>query len=102
MMLTPELVVGQETCNGVNHASITPYKCRNVPQVISIQLLDLCIAPAARTKKHDRNRSPMNRIEYICLSAGTMMLTALGIDIMLPALSELRHHFGLPANSTAT
>jgi len=44
----------------------------------------------------------MTRLEYICLSAGTMMLTALGIDIMLPALSELRYHFGLPADSTAT
>lgn len=39
---------------------------------------------------------------YIALSACTMMLTALGIDIMLPALGELRHHFGLDKNSTAT
>lgn len=31
-----------------------------------------------------------------------MMLTALGIDIMLPAFGELRVHFGLPAESTAT
>jgi DHA1 family bicyclomycin/chloramphenicol resistance-like MFS transporter len=44
----------------------------------------------------------MKRAEYICLSAATMMLTALGIDIMLPALGELRHHFGLQPDSTAT
>jgi DHA1 family bicyclomycin/chloramphenicol resistance-like MFS transporter len=44
----------------------------------------------------------MKRAEYICLSAATMMLTALGIDIMLPALSDLRHHFGLQPDSTAT
>jgi DHA1 family bicyclomycin/chloramphenicol resistance-like MFS transporter len=40
--------------------------------------------------------------EFIALSACTMMLTALGIDIMLPAFGELRAHFGLPAESTAT
>lgn len=40
--------------------------------------------------------------EFIALSACTMMLTALGIDIMLPALAGLRQHFGLPADSTET
>ncbi|HTF16734.1 MAG TPA: MFS transporter [Chryseolinea sp.] len=40
--------------------------------------------------------------EFIALSASTMMLTALGIDIMLPAFSELREHFGLEPNSTVT
>ena len=43
----------------------------------------------------------MKQPEYICFSAATMMLTALGIDIMLPALGELRHHFGLRPDSTA-
>ncbi len=47
-------------------------------------------------------RLPIGRKEYIFLSACTMMLTALGIDIMLPALSELRRHFGLAANSNDT
>ncbi|MFT3675440.1 MAG: MFS transporter [Chitinophagaceae bacterium] len=46
--------------------------------------------------------SRMKPAEYIALSACTMMLTALGIDIMLPALSELRHHFTLDNNSAAT
>lgn len=40
--------------------------------------------------------------EFIALSACIMMLTALGIDIMLPAFDAVRHHFGLPAQSTAT
>ncbi|MBI1225286.1 MAG: MFS transporter [Bacteroidetes bacterium] len=40
--------------------------------------------------------------EFIALSACTMALTALGIDIMLPAFAEIRHTFGLPSNSTAT
>ena len=44
----------------------------------------------------------MKSIEYISLSACTMMLTALGIDIMLPALGELRQYWGLSPDSTAT
>lgn len=44
----------------------------------------------------------MKSSEYIALSACTMMLTALGIDIMLPAFGALREHFGLPHNSTDT
>jgi DHA1 family bicyclomycin/chloramphenicol resistance-like MFS transporter len=43
----------------------------------------------------------MKPAEFIALSACTMMLTALGIDIMLPAFGELRRHFGLPPDSTA-
>ncbi len=42
----------------------------------------------------------MKPAEFIALSASSMMLTALGIDIMLPAFSELRHHFGLSPDST--
>lgn len=44
----------------------------------------------------------MKTAEFITLSACTMTLTALGIDIMLPAFGELRRHFGLSADSTAT
>lgn len=40
--------------------------------------------------------------EFIALSACTMTLTALGIDIMLPAFGEVRKHFGLGADSTDT
>ncbi len=43
----------------------------------------------------------MKPAEFIALSACTMTLTALGIDIMLPALGELRQHFGLRPESTA-
>lgn len=39
--------------------------------------------------------------EFIALSACTMTLTALGIDIMLPTFAELRQHFGLAPESTA-
>jgi MFS transporter, DHA1 family, multidrug resistance protein len=46
-------------------------------------------------------KSKMTSAEFITLSACTMMLTALGIDIMLPAFANLRKHFGLPPNSTA-
>jgi len=42
----------------------------------------------------------MKPAEFIVLSAATMMLTALGIDIMLPAFAELRIHYGLSAAST--
>lgn len=44
----------------------------------------------------------MKQTEFIALSACTMALTALGIDIMLPALSALREYFGFPRDSTAT
>lgn len=44
----------------------------------------------------------MKPAEFIALSACTMMLTALGIDIMLPAFAELRQHFGLSHSSTET
>ena len=43
----------------------------------------------------------MKPAEFISLSACTMMLTALGIDIMLPVFGELRKHFGLKPESTA-
>jgi DHA1 family bicyclomycin/chloramphenicol resistance-like MFS transporter len=39
--------------------------------------------------------------EFIALSACTMTLTALGIDIMLPAFGEIREHFGLGPGSPA-
>jgi MFS transporter, DHA1 family, multidrug resistance protein len=44
----------------------------------------------------------MKPAEFIALSACTMTLTALGIDIMLPVFSELRKYFGLRPESTAT
>jgi len=44
----------------------------------------------------------MRPAEFIALSACTMMLTALGIDIMLPVFGEVRKYFGLRPESTAT
>jgi MFS transporter, DHA1 family, multidrug resistance protein len=44
----------------------------------------------------------MKPTEFIALSACTMVLTALGIDIMLPALATLRKYFGLSPQSTDT
>lgn len=44
----------------------------------------------------------MKRAEFIALSACSMTLTALGIDIMLPVFTVVRAHFGLPAESTLT
>lgn len=43
----------------------------------------------------------MKAAEFIGLSACTMMLTALGIDIMLPVFGEIRRYFELPPESTA-
>lgn len=42
----------------------------------------------------------MRSVEFVALSACTMTLTALGIDIMLPAFGALREHFGLEPEST--
>ncbi|MGN6493703.1 MAG: MFS transporter [Agriterribacter sp.] len=44
----------------------------------------------------------MQQGEFIALSASAMILTALGIDIMLPAFGELRQYLGLDPNSTET
>ena len=44
----------------------------------------------------------MKTPEFIALSASTMALTALGIDIMLPAFAQVRAEFGLPPSSTET
>lgn len=43
----------------------------------------------------------MKTTEFIVLSACTMMLTALGIDIMLPVFGKIREHFNLSDDSTA-
>jgi MFS transporter, DHA1 family, multidrug resistance protein len=40
--------------------------------------------------------------EFIFFTSCSMILTALGIDIMLPAFAELRRHFSLDNNSTET
>lgn len=45
---------------------------------------------------------PIKSGEFIALTACIMMLTALSIDIMLPAFGELRGYFGLSPDSTAT
>jgi DHA1 family bicyclomycin/chloramphenicol resistance-like MFS transporter len=44
----------------------------------------------------------MRRAEFIGLSASTMILTALGIDIMLPAFGAVRREFHLSPDSTET
>jgi MFS transporter, DHA1 family, multidrug resistance protein len=44
----------------------------------------------------------MKRAEFIALSAGMMILTALGIDIMLPAFGDVRREFHLSPDSTET
>src|SRR3954468_1968216 len=44
----------------------------------------------------------MKQSEFIALTAFTMALTALAIDIMLPTFAQVREHFGLPRDSTAT
>lgn len=49
----------------------------------------------------ESGKMKMKSVEFVALSACTMTLTALGIDIMLPAFGVLREHFGLGAESTA-
>lgn len=44
----------------------------------------------------------MKQGEFIALSASIMTLTALAIDIMLPAFAEIREHFNLDPQSTDT
>jgi DHA1 family bicyclomycin/chloramphenicol resistance-like MFS transporter len=49
-----------------------------------------------------RNTSDIKPVELIALMASIMALTALAIDIMLPAFDDLRGHLGLGQDSTAT
>jgi len=65
----------------------------SVPEVEVAELKDITHKKVQKMK--------MRSGEFIVLSASTMMLTALGIDIMLPAFAQLRQHFGLGADSTA-
>jgi len=44
----------------------------------------------------------MKQGEFIALSASSMTLTALGIDIMLAAFAELRTDFNLDPHATET
>ena len=43
---------------------------------------------------------PVGRIEFVVMMASTMALTALSIDLMLPAFDEMRADFGLASDST--
>ena len=54
--------------------------------------------PAAST---DEDETEISRRELIALLAMATALTALGIDLMLPAFDEIRADFGLGASSTA-
>lgn len=48
-----------------------------------------------------RTHNELKPLESIALIACMMALTALAIDIMLPAFDTLRDHFGLEQTSTA-
>jgi MFS transporter, DHA1 family, multidrug resistance protein len=45
--------------------------------------------------------SKIGRTEFISLMALLMAIAALGVDLMLPALSDIRESYGMPADSTA-
>ena len=50
-------------------------------------------------------KSPLinkNSREFIVFTSCSMVLTALGIDIMLPAFSEVRKHFGIVSETSQT
>ncbi|MEO8611776.1 MAG: multidrug effflux MFS transporter [Chloroflexota bacterium] len=49
-----------------------------------------------------QNVREMRPVEFIVLVACIMLLTAVAIDIMLPAFGQLRDYFGLGQESTAT
>lgn len=44
----------------------------------------------------------MKSKEFICFSACCMILTAIGIDIMLPAFADIRRHFALNEQASST
>jgi DHA1 family bicyclomycin/chloramphenicol resistance-like MFS transporter len=58
--------------------------------------------PAKQDFTLEARTMKIKRGEFIALSACTMMLTALGIDVMLPAFGEIREYFGLSHDATDT
>lgn len=54
------------------------------------------------SKNQKANANDIGSLEFITLTACIMLLTALAIDIMLPAFTDLREYFGLGSESTAT
>jgi MFS transporter, DHA1 family, multidrug resistance protein len=48
------------------------------------------------------NKKEIGSLEFIVLTACIMLLTAVAIDIMLPAFNDVRENFGLGPDSTAT
>jgi DHA1 family bicyclomycin/chloramphenicol resistance-like MFS transporter len=48
------------------------------------------------------NTKQIGSVEFIALTACIMLLTAVAIDIMLPAFNDLREYFNLGQESTAT
>jgi DHA1 family bicyclomycin/chloramphenicol resistance-like MFS transporter len=54
------------------------------------------------TTTSDKVAGRVGRREFVVLMACTMALTALSIDLMLPAFDEMRADFGLAADSTQT
>src|SRR5579871_2352278 len=54
------------------------------------------------SQRRMQNKKEIGSVEFIALVACIMLLTALAIDLMLPAFGELRTYFGLGADSNAT
>jgi MFS transporter, DHA1 family, multidrug resistance protein len=48
------------------------------------------------------SKKDIGSLEFIALTACIMLLTAMAIDIMLPAFNDVREYFGLGTDSTAT
>jgi MFS transporter, DHA1 family, multidrug resistance protein len=48
------------------------------------------------------SKKDIGSLEFIILTACIMLLTAMAIDIMLPAFDDVREYFGLGSDSTAT
>lgn len=53
-----------------------------------------------RTLANGRTDAPLSRGHFTALLSMIMALAALGIDMMLPALDNMREHFGLAPDST--
>jgi MFS transporter, DHA1 family, multidrug resistance protein len=68
----------------------------------SIRLFRLNLPYEDERKMQLKKKSNPSSKEIIVFTSAAMILTALGIDIMLPAFGEIRKLFGLPDNSAQT
>ena len=87
--------------------SLAPRHATTTPALVGRRLAAACPSrpprspPAVVSAAHDRPAGGMGQREFIVLISLLMALTALAIDLMLPAFGAMRESFGLAEDSSS-